>query len=86
MAIELITEAVRENPDHKQARRLLGYVRYRDAWHTPFEIRQLGANKVYHEKFGWLPKTHVARYEQGQRTLSRPLDTRRGRGEIARGY
>lgn len=67
LAVELVTEAVRENPDHKQARRMLGYVRYRDAWHTPFEVRQLSANKVFHEKFGWLPKSHVARYEQGQR-------------------
>lgn len=67
LAIELVTEAVRENPDHKQSRRLLGYVRFRDAWHTPFEVRQLSANKVYHEKFGWLPKSHVARYDKGQR-------------------
>lgn len=67
LAVELVTEAVRENPDHKPARRMLGYVRYRDAWHTPFEVRQLSANKVFHEKFGWLPKTHVARYDQGQR-------------------
>jgi hypothetical protein len=67
LAVELVTEAVRENPDHKQARRMLGFVRYRDAWHTPFEVRQMSANKVYHEKFGWLPKSHVARYEKGQR-------------------
>lgn len=67
LAYELVTEAVRENPDHKQARRILGYARYRDAWHTPFEIRQLGASKVWHEKFGWLPKSRVERYEKGQR-------------------
>jgi hypothetical protein len=67
LAFELVTEAVRENPDQKQGRRILGYARYRDAWRTPFEIRQLGANKVWHEQFGWLPKSHVERYEKGQR-------------------
>jgi hypothetical protein len=67
LAYELVTEAVRENPDQAQARKVLGYVRSRDAWRTPFEIRQLNANKVWHEKFGWLPKNHVARYEKGER-------------------
>ncbi len=67
LAYELVTEAVRENPDHKLARRMLGYVRFRDAWHTPFEIRQLNGNKIFQERFGWLPKSHVERYETGQR-------------------
>ncbi len=67
LAFELATEAVRENPDHKDGRRLLGYVRYQDRWLTPFEARQLGRGRVWHEKFGWLPKAHVERYEQGQR-------------------
>jgi hypothetical protein len=67
LAYELLTEAARENPDHKLARRVLGYVRFRDGWYTPFEIKQLNSGKVYHEKFGWLPKSHVARYERGQR-------------------
>ncbi|MBI3837932.1 MAG: hypothetical protein HY288_08365 [Planctomycetia bacterium] len=67
LAYELVTEAVRENPDHKQGRRLLGYIKFRDAWHTPFEVRQLSGNKVWHEKFGWLPKSQVERYAKGQR-------------------
>ena len=46
---------------------MLGFVKQRDAWRTPFEIRQLGAGKVWHDKFGWLPRAHVERYEQGQR-------------------
>src|SRR6185436_3173124 len=36
-------------------------------WHTPFELKQIGAGKVWHERFGWLPKSHVERYERGQR-------------------
>jgi hypothetical protein len=67
IAAQLVTETVRENPDHKLARRWLGYVKSHDAWRTPFEVRQLNAGKVCHEKFGWLPKAQFARYEQGQR-------------------
>ncbi len=67
LAYELVIEAVRENADHKAARKLLGYVRFREAWHTPFEVRQLNAGKVWHDTFGWLPKAHVPRYERGER-------------------
>ncbi|MEX2112787.1 MAG: hypothetical protein WD845_06345 [Pirellulales bacterium] len=67
LAYQLVTEAVRENPDHEAGRRMLGYVKFRDAWHTPFEIKQLGSGKIWHEKFGWLLPEHVERYEQGER-------------------
>jgi len=70
LAYELIVEALRENPEHERARAMLGYQRFQDAWHTPFEIRQLRGGKVWHEQFGWLPKAHVARYEQGERFSS----------------
>jgi hypothetical protein len=67
LAFELVQEAARENPDHKEARRLLGYVRFREAWHTPYEVRQFQVAKVWHPKFGWLPKSQVARFESGER-------------------
>jgi len=67
LVMELVVEALRENPDHERARKLLGYVKYQDAWRTPFEARQLRAGKLWHEKFGWLPKAHVERYERGER-------------------
>jgi hypothetical protein len=66
-AFELVVEALRENSDHEPARKALGYVRFRDAWHTPYEIRQLRAGKVWHARFGWLPQAHLARYEAGER-------------------
>ncbi|MEX0675596.1 MAG: hypothetical protein WD063_00875 [Pirellulales bacterium] len=67
MVYELVVEALRENPDQEQARRMLGYTRFSGGWHTPFEIRQLRAGKAWHDKFGWLAKTHVERYENGER-------------------
>jgi hypothetical protein len=90
IAYELVVEAVRENPDHLQARKMLGYAQFRGAWHTPFEIRQLRAGKVWHEKFGWLPKGHVERYEKGERfALARwmPADEEAAlRSDLARGW
>ncbi len=67
IVMELVVEALRENPDHERARKILGYAKYQGAWRTPFEIRQLRSGKVWHERFGWLPKSHGERYERGER-------------------
>jgi hypothetical protein len=64
---ELLLEALREDPDHKQARAALGFMRTPRGWQTPFEARQHDAGKQWHERFGWLPSGHAARYEKGER-------------------
>lgn len=69
-AFELVLAAVRENPDHEAGRRMLGYQRYEGGWYTPFEIRRLRSGKVWHERFGWLPASHVERYENGERFVN----------------
>jgi hypothetical protein len=90
LAYQLVVETARENPDHAQARRLLGYVKTKDGWRTPFEVKQLGAGKVWHDKFGWLPKAHVDRYEQGQRNFKgrwvSPEEERSLRADIKQGW
>jgi tetratricopeptide (TPR) repeat protein len=70
LAYELVLEALRANPDHEEARRLLGYTRFRGGWHTPFEIKRLRAGYVWHDRFGWLQQSSVARYEAGERFYS----------------
>ena len=67
LAFDLLMVALRENPDHDSIRRILGYQEYRGQWCTRFEVDMLRSGHVRHEKFGWLPRTHVKRYEQGQR-------------------
>ena len=42
LAVELVTEAAREDVDCKPAWRFLGYVKYAERWRTPFEVKQLG--------------------------------------------
>ena len=71
LAYRLVLAASRANPDHKEVRRILGYQKHGEKWLTSFEARQLRAGKVWHEKFGWLAKSYVHRYEQGQRFTGR---------------
>ena len=67
LAFDLVLAAVRENPDHEAIRRLLGHQPHAGKWRSLYEVRKLRAGQVWHERFGWLPKSHVHRYEQGQR-------------------
>jgi len=76
-AYQLVREAARFNPDHVAARRLLGYVRSGDRWVTPFEKYKAEKGEVWHEQFGWLPKSHVENYEKGLRYYV-PRGGRRG--------
>lgn len=66
-AFKLIREVLKYDPDHIKARSLLGFVQYKTEWVTPFEREKLRARQVDHPQFGWLPATHVARYEKGER-------------------
>jgi len=76
-AYELIREAARFDSDNPTARRMLGYVQRGNEWVTPFEKYKTEKAEVWHDKFGWLPKAHVARYENGERYYV-PRGGRRG--------
>ena len=67
LAFELVLAAVEADPDYEPVRRLLGYQKFRDQWRTFYEARKLRAGFVWSEKFGWLSKPFLRRYEDGQR-------------------
>ena len=67
LAFELAAGAARENPDQEAIRRLFGFQRFQGGWHTLYEIDRLRANQAWTDQFGWLPKSYVRRYEQGER-------------------
>ena len=46
---------------------MFGYQKFRDQWRTLYEVKKLRAGFVWSEKFGWLPKAYLRRYEEGQR-------------------
>jgi hypothetical protein len=70
-AYDLVRETTSSDPDSRPARLLLGFVRSRNRWVTPFAAAQLRRRHVWHDKFGWLPASHVEKYESGQRFFKR---------------
>lgn len=54
-------------PDHNSARELLGYVRLDDEWTSPFVRTMKLKDYVDHPQYGWIPRAHVQRYENGER-------------------
>jgi len=68
-AYRLVREAAVHDPDHPQVRKILGYVRSGNEWVTPFAAEQIRKGNVWHEQFGWLPKSHLVRYAAGERNF-----------------
>ncbi len=90
LAYELALAAVRANPDHEGVRRVFGYQKYLGEWRTVYEASQLRAGRAWDDRFGWLPKGHVQRYEQDMRLhdgrwISAEADAQR-RVDIHRGW
>jgi hypothetical protein len=67
LAFDLAVGALQADPDYEPVRRLFGYQKFRNQWRTPYEVKKLRAGNVWSEKFGWLPKAYLHRYEEGQR-------------------
>jgi hypothetical protein len=69
LGYRLVLDAIRANPDHEPARRVLGYVKYQNRWHTPYEVRMVRGGMVWNDKFGWIEKGNLPRYQRGERLL-----------------
>ncbi|MCC6126884.1 MAG: DUF1570 domain-containing protein [Pirellulales bacterium] len=67
LALESALDAIRANPDNESVRRLFGYQKYQNQWRTVYEVKKLRQGLVWTDKFGWLPKAYVKRYEEGRR-------------------
>ncbi|MEN6405139.1 MAG: hypothetical protein ABFC77_01585 [Thermoguttaceae bacterium] len=67
LAFDAALAAGYADPDFEPVRRLFGYQKYRNEWHTTYEVKKLRAGNEYSPKFGWMPKSYVHRYEEGQR-------------------
>ena len=67
LAIDLVHRAIVEDPDNAAARRLLGYHDYKGRWCTPYEVNKYRSGQVWDDRFGWIRKKYLPRYEQGER-------------------
>lgn len=98
-AMQLVREVLHHDPDHKYARRILGFEKftdrarsdepdYRGEWVTPFERRMRGTSPkhVWSEDFGWVKATELDKYKQGQRPWNRSWITAAKESEIRRDF
>ena len=70
-AFRLIREVAFQYPDHRMARKALGYQSNEDGWGTPYENTMRRRGHVWDDRFGWLPRTRLERYENGERYYNR---------------
>lgn len=67
LAYDLVRECARHDPDHKAARRLLGYVQHGNEWVTVYTDKMLTQKYKWTDKYGWLKSDQVDRYKNGER-------------------
>ena len=67
LAWDLVHEALYEDPDSQEARRMLGYEQIDGVWRRAYVAEQLKKGFVWDDRFGWILSTRLPRYEQGQR-------------------
>jgi len=67
VALQQACRAVSLDPNHAEARRLLGYQRLGAHWAGGYAQRMLESDHVWRRKFGWIKTEHIEKYEQGLR-------------------
>jgi hypothetical protein len=76
MAGTCLRAVVDRNPDHPEARRLLGYVPYKGGWARPFAVEQFSKGTIDHPVFGWVKADWQPHLERGE------LPTPPSRGKV----
>ena len=70
-ALRLATLAVCKDPNHADARRVLGYRRVGDHWVGSFAARQLERGEIWHKSYGWIMAADLPHYLAGKRPLGK---------------
>ena len=66
LASQCLRAVLERLPDHREARRLLGYVPYDRGWARPFAVDQLRKGYVSHPIFGWVLSDWVPHLDRGE--------------------
>ncbi len=66
LADACLRDIIARQPDHAEARRILGYVRHDGGWATPYAVRQLERGLITHPTFGWVESSWVPHLEKGE--------------------
>lgn len=67
LAMQLAMTALLANPDHAKIRNAFGFYKYKDEWRPAWEVARLKDGFIDHEKYGWIRKKDVEKFEAGQR-------------------
>lgn len=70
-ALRLANQAVAVDPDHADARRVLGYRRVGETWAGNYAARRIERGEVWHIEYGWIKSKDLARYQAGERPWGR---------------
>lgn len=66
-ALRLSARTLVLDPNHADARRVLGYQKYGDKWAGSYSIRQMKDGFVWNRELGWVEADDLARYNAGER-------------------
>lgn len=66
LADRCLRAVVERQPDHAEARRLLGYAPYQGGWARPFAINQFKNGYIDHPVFGWVKADWKPHLERGE--------------------
>ena len=66
LADECLRGVIERQPDHPEARRLLGFLPYKGGWATPYAASTLALGKVDDPIYGWVPGDWVPHLRRGE--------------------
>ena len=66
LADECLRKVIERQPDHAEARRLLGFLPYKGGWATPHAVEVLAKGFVDDPTYGWVPGDWVSHLKQGE--------------------
>jgi hypothetical protein len=78
LADACLRAVIARQPDHPEARRLLGFVPYEGGWATPYAAQQFRDGKTFHRVYSWVKADWVPHLERGEL----PAQGRPGRREV----
>ena len=70
LADECLRAVIARDPDHAEARRLLGHVKHDGGWATPHAVVQFQAGMTLHPTYGWVRKSWIPHLEKGELPLN----------------
>ena len=71
LALRLVEQTLVFEPDHADARRVLGYRLVGESWAGSYAARRLDQDEVWHPQFGWIKKADTQRWKEGLRPLGK---------------